>query len=164
MGRKKRIELLECSNESESITGPQQNKQVVSKQQTTSVATKQPTIDAAGTSQPRYQTSADYAMKEIPLSYFLENATPITISSPKKWADLVEEEEKETQLAQTMNTSWTEEDFKNWRQLMGLKESTVLTSNNRRELVNQYLFFQKNVFRSGGSKTRFIFFFPSCGC
>lgn len=43
-------------------------------------------------------------MKGISPSFLLKNANLIPISSPKKMADLVKEEEQE-QLAQTMSTS-----------------------------------------------------------
>lgn len=41
--------------------------------------------------------TSDYAMQEIPQSYIMQTSpNPILISNPKKWANLVEEEEEET--------------------------------------------------------------------
>lgn len=49
------------------------------------------------------------------------DSTPISISKPQKWEDLVEEEEKEDQLDQIISASWTIEEFSNWKSLWNLK-------------------------------------------
>lgn len=118
--------------------------QVVAKQHTISIVPNQPSTDAADTNRPRYQTLVDYCHeRDFAFISLREYKSNFYIKS-KRWADLVEKEE--TQLTQIVNTLWTEEDFKNWRQIMSPKELIIMSNTNIRDLINQCLFFKKNVF------------------
>jgi hypothetical protein len=107
---------------------------------------------ATTTNQPKFQTLQDYAMSSVPQTYLLDKPEPIPIANPKSWAEIVDEDDAQSQ----QSVPWTDSEFKNWCKLMGFKDTMTTATGNRKQIRDQYLLFDKlrsNVVAQGSASS-----------
>jgi hypothetical protein len=78
-------------------------------------------------------------MSKVPQIYLLNNPEPIPIANPKRWADIVEADNSQPE----QSVPWIDAEFKNWCKLMGFKDTMTTAADNRKQIRDQYLLFDK---------------------